>query len=437
MSSTAQQRLLASSRIKAERDRHRRNEQRPTITDVETSFTAQFHAVIRAARASLPKGEASRTGPWVYQINPVANPAAALAALDRGATYLHWVSRATGTNVERDRHIRDWLVFCRLLGVSPHMVTQRDTATLHAYMSWKGLVYKGKRQSASAPPGLQHQTVMNEVATIRTYHREVVGVDLHRLAPLAQQLGKGIKRIATASRPTLRISAANMIEMELLDAADGNLDAADYYFVHSVARRLGFEAMLRISEFAVSLTAKHALLHQDVVFDFDEAGNPTRCSWLLRHAKNRQYSGIVRDIMAAPDNPHDFVGLMWRMSKMNARFLANHPRADRSTLPFINVRGKPLTKVQVGTHLHKRLSQCESVGAAFLALHKTGTHCLRRGGARMWLNILPGGEAYLRWLGGWRPSARLVYSEVAVGFKQRAAAIRAEHMRTALHHLSP
>lgn len=433
MPSTAQQRLLASSRIKAERDRHHRNEQRPSITDVEKSFTAQFHAVIRAAREALPKGEASRTGPWVYQINPVANSAATLAALDRGASYLHWVSRATGTNVERDRHIRDWLVFCRLLGVSPHMTTQRDTATLHAYMAWKGLVYKGKRQSASAPPGLQHQTVMNEVATIRTYHREVVGVDLHRLAPLAQQLGKGIKRIATASLPTLRISVATMIEMALLDAASPSV----WNFVQTVARRLGFEAMLRISEFAVTSTTTHALLNQDVVFDFDEAGNPTRCSWLLRHAKNRQYSGIARDIMAAPENPHDFVGLMWRMSKMNARYLASHPRADRSTLTFVNVRGKPLTKAQVGAHLHKRLSQCKSVGAAFLALHKTGTHCLRRGGARMWLNILPGGEAYLRWLGGWRSLAWLVYPEVAVGFKQRAAAIRAEHMRTALHHLRP
>ena len=88
--------------------------------------------------------------------------------------------------------------------------------------------------------------------------------------------------------------------------------------------------------------------------------------------------------MAAPDNPHDFVGMMWRMSTMNERFLANHPRVDRSSLPFINVHGKPLTEAQVDTHLHKRLSQCASVGAAFLALHKTGTHCLRRGGAT-WL----------------------------------------------------
>ena len=178
------------------------------------------------------------------------------------------------------------------------------------------------------------------------------------------------------------------------------------------------------------------LLHQDVVFDFDGVSKPTRCSWLLR---TKSLAKIVRDIMAAPDNPHDFVGMMWRMSTMNERFLANHPRVDRSSLPFINVHGKPLTEAQVGTHLHKRLSQCATVGAAFLALHETGTHCLWRGGARMCLNILParGGEAYLRWLGGWRPSARLVYPEVAVGFKQRAAAIRADHMRTALHHLSP
>ena len=148
---------------------------------------------------------------------------------------------------------------------------------------------------------------------------------------------------------------------------------------------------------------------------------------------------VLSEIMAAPDNTHDFVGMIRRMSTMNERFLANHPRVDRSSLPFINVHDKLFNKAQVGTHLHKRLSQCASVGAAFLALHKTGTHCLRRGGARMWLNILParGGEAYLRWLGCWRSSARLVYPEVTVEFKQRAAAIRADHMRTALHHLSP
>ena len=227
----------------------------------------------------------------------------------------------------------------------------------------------------------------------------------------------------TASRPT--VSAANMIEMERLDA--GEPSATN--FAHIVARQLGYEAMLRISDICT-------LLHQDVVFDFDGVSKPTRCSWLLR---TKSLAKIVRDIMAAPDNPHDFVGMMWRMSTMNERFLANHPRVDRSSLPFINVHGKPLTEAQVGTHLHKRLRQCVSVGAAFLALHKTGTHCLRRGGARMWLNILParGGEAYLRWLGCWRSSARLVYPEVAVGFKQRAAAIRADHMRTALHHLSP
>lgn len=182
-----------------------------------------------------------------------------------------------------------------------------------------------------------------------------------------------------------------MLEMELLDADDPSDPASDTNFAHACGRRLGFEAMLPVSEFAVTSTAEHTLLHQDVVFDFDGAGKPTRCPWLLRHAKNRQYSpGIVRDIMAAPDKPHDFVGMMWRMSTMNERFLANHPRVDRSSLPFINVHGNPLTKAQVGTHLHKRLSQCASVGAAFLALHKTSTHCLVvKHLARTWRRGLP------------------------------------------------
>ena len=87
---------------------------------------------------------------------------------------------------------------------------------------------------------------------------------------------------ATASRPTLRISATHMLEMELLDADDPSDPpsdpASDTNFAHACGRRLGFEAMLPVSEFAVTSTAKHTLLHQDAVFDFDGAGKPTRCS---------------------------------------------------------------------------------------------------------------------------------------------------------------
>ena len=49
----------------------------------------------------------------------------------------------------------------------------------------------------------------------------------------------------------------------------------------------------------------------------------------------------------------------------------------------------------------------------------------------MWLN-LGVGKAYLRWLGGWRSLAWLVYPAVGDGLKQRAASLRAEHMRRAL-----
>ena len=52
----------------------------------------------------------------------------------------------------------------------------------------------------------------------------------------------------------------------------------------------------------------------------------------------------------------------------------------------------------------------------------------------MWLN-LGVGEAYLRWLGGWRSLAWLVYPEVAGGMKSRAAALRAAHLRAGLAHL--
>ena len=59
-----------------------------------------------------------------------------------------------------------------------------------------------------------------------------------------------------------------------------------------------------------------------------------------------------------------------------------------------------------------------------------GTHCMRKGGATMWYN-LGIGEPYLRWLGGWRSLAWLVYPDVSDGIKRKAAALRAERMRRA------
>ena len=134
-------------------------------------------------------------------------------------------------------------------------------------------------------------------------------------------------------------------------------------------------------------------------------------------------------MVARPESRGDFVTLMWEQHKRNEAFLERNPRF-RGPLPFIHVNGKPLKKASVQSHLRKRLEQLPSFGKGNLRMFLTGTHCLRRGGARMWLN-LGVGEAYLRWLGGWRSLAWLVYAKVDEGLKQRAANLRAMHMQRA------
>ena len=123
--------------------------------------------------------------------------------------------------------------------------------------------------------------------------------------------------------------------------------------------------------------------------------------------------------------------MMYEVSLENEEFLQKNPKFKRESLPFIHVNGKPLTKSSVTSHLCKRLGQTSSMTPERLRRFKTGTHCMRRGGARMWLN-LGVGETYLRWLGGWKSLAWLVYPEVAGGLRRRAARLRAMHMQQAL-----
>jgi hypothetical protein len=421
--------LLESTRIEEEARQRQATNPRPAVTSVERELSARFHAELKAARRKL--GAAAKLqGPWIDAITPLPpdRAAATLAALSAGASFLHFASRASGTNGNRERHLRDWLVFCRLLGVHPYLSDARDARTLHAYIAWKGLSYVKARQKPGTPLGIQSDSLANQLSSIRTFHQEMLGVNLHKIDPLSRQLVKGVKRISGPRKARLRVSHRMMLDMEALDVQSGSeSDRAQ-----ALARRWCFEAMLRLSEVALTSSGVwHFLLDEDVVFsDFDVHGRPHTMQWKLRSAKNSQFAGVVRSMVARPDSPGDFVSWMWEQKKRNALFRKRNPRA-RDRLPFIHVNGSPLKKSSVQSHLRKRLSQLPSFGSANLRLFQAGTHCLRRGGARMWLN-LGVGEAYLRWLGGWRSLAWLVYPAVADGLKQRAASLRAEHMRRAL-----
>ena len=82
--------------------------------------------------------------------------------------------------------------------------------------------------------------------------------------------------------------------------------------------------------------------------------------------------------------------------------------------------------------LRERLAQLGTARRVSLPKEfNAGTHSMRRGGARMWTNTGIG-EQFVRWLGGWRSLAWLVYPEVAAGLLSCAAELRARHAQTAL-----
>ena len=113
---------LESTRIEEEARQRQATNPRPAVTSVERELSARFHAELKAARRKL--GAAAKLpGPWIDAITPLPpdRAAATLAALSAGASFLHFASRASGTNGNRERHLRDWLVFCRLLGVHPYL----------------------------------------------------------------------------------------------------------------------------------------------------------------------------------------------------------------------------------------------------------------------------------------------------------------------------
>ena len=70
-------------------------------------------------------------------------------------------------------------------------------------VSWKPF-YSKANHKAGAPLGVQHGTLANEVSSIRTFHHEIMGVDLAKIDPLSRLLVKGVKRMSgTTLAPTL------------------------------------------------------------------------------------------------------------------------------------------------------------------------------------------------------------------------------------------
>ena len=184
--------LLENDRLKLERARRLDENPRPRIGREMRELNDIFRNCLKVAKAN-PNVNAARDGAWVRDSEqlPTKRAAELRHALGKGATLLHDAARASGTNAQRERHLRDWMLFCRILRVSPYMTSREDCTTLHKYISWKGLFYSKANHKAGAPLGVQHGTLANEVSSIRTFHHEIMGVDLAKIDPLLVCSSKG------------------------------------------------------------------------------------------------------------------------------------------------------------------------------------------------------------------------------------------------------
>ena len=404
---------------------------KPALLASEEAFNAGFRATLAAAKRSEGK-EALRWGQWVDRLQPLprAEREEVRGILRAKMELLHHSARADGTHTNRDRHLRDYAVFCRRLGYSPRLTPGGDKSALHEYVTWKAMSYAVGGESSRAP-GVASGSLWNEVSSIRTYHREQFGIDLSAVEFLSKSLLKGAKRLDGAKRVALRVDEDMMIQMEALDAADGSAAAT----AHITARRLCFDAMARVSEVAASPKgeAQHYLLDRNVGFVMSAEGRPLEMFWTLEHAKNSQYRNRQRRLVAgAETDTRDFVRWCYAAKLRNAEYLQKHPMVSPETLAFVNVAGKPLSKKAVMRRLRERLAQLGKARRVSLPREfNAGTHSMRRGGARMWTNTGIG-EQFVRWLGGWRSLAWLVYPEVAAGLLSCAAELRARHAQTAL-----
>ncbi len=401
---------------------------RPILDPAVGCLTRSFHAAIDAAKARVKASgggsAALRDGDWVDEIQPLpaGQRAAALESLRDGAVFLENKSRAEGTNVNRDRYLRDWFVFCRRLGLRPYMYDRQDAEVLHLYIAWRAMGYVRHRDldKPGVLPGIRDASIANEVSAIRSFHRDSLGVDLDEIDRRHKQLQKGVTRISGAKMARLRLSEQMKLAMDSLDRADGSALS----LAHLTARELGYTAMHRISEVAVGKGTKHHLRHQDVVFALDGDGNPVTCGWTLRSSKSSQSLEVTRELHSP-----SFVMTMWEQHRRNEAFLVGKTSARRASLPFVQANGKPLQKRLVLAHLRQLLVKMSKGGAVSVPTRfRAGTHCFRRGGARMWLNTGIG-EFFIRWLGRWRSLAWLIYPEVDSGLLAKAALLREAHIR--------
>ena len=113
------------------------------------------------------------------------------------------------------------MLFCRLLRLNPYLSSAEDAQTLHAFIAWKGLSFRKQRHRAGDPLGVKHQTIANEVSSIRTWIAEILGVNLSKVDLVSKQMLKGLKRVSGAKKARLRLSQPMLIKCEEFDARYG------------------------------------------------------------------------------------------------------------------------------------------------------------------------------------------------------------------------
>jgi len=172
---------------------------RPSVSAAEDLLNARFKQAVSAQRKQRGAGSANAAGPWISAVRPLsrADRRELEAALQSKVEFLCYTARAKETNDNRARDLRDWALFCRLLGHDAMLYDKAGVRTLHLFLAWRALSWESwrKKKGAADRRGLSYQSIANALSSIRTWHFEHLGVKLAPMDQLSRLIQRAVKRV--------------------------------------------------------------------------------------------------------------------------------------------------------------------------------------------------------------------------------------------------
>ncbi len=347
---------------------------------------------------------------------PLSIRQAAATALTAGHEWLLDMQLARASRKQADRAVARWLAYCHVMAISPILTTFSDTANLRSYIYFLGTVWKNNRRGAL---GLSPNYVGGLVSAIRQWH-----VDQGYRSPLdfdkvTSKVLRGLRRVTPSCyRPKLRMEKG-MVVYICKRLRHGSRRHFPKKHALADCMELMFSFLLRISE-AVQTPEKSSYLRQgDVRFAF---GATNKVTIGLRDTKT-EFDRLVERSLPNVSSTDVYSMMLDRWHINNAHAL-EHGYSDeqRDAMPFINVDGLPLSRMDVVRAVHDTLSDATTLKEhpEFPDANNYSTHSFRKGGATA---MLAAGVdiATIKYLGRWRSMAWLIYASVTDASLARAA----------------